>query len=127
MSMTDFIAIGKKIKQLRQQLGLTQGQLAEKINVSYQQIQKYEKGESELSLSRFLEIAAVLNISPHSLLDSLTGLEIAEPKSSYVPGQSESLKVTPREKKFILAFRKIKNTQVQDGIYKLLRSLANED
>ena len=45
-------AIGALVKQVRKSSGLSQMQLAEKVGISYQQVQKYEKGVNKLTLSR---------------------------------------------------------------------------
>lgn len=119
--------VGKKIKQLRMQMGLTQSQLAEKINISYQQIQKYEKGESQLSISRFLEIANALEIDPCLLFDKLLNQKTAEPSTNYFSEKNHSLKVTPEEKKLISYFRAIKKVSVKNGILKLLKSLSEKN
>ncbi len=119
--------VGKKIKQLRMQMGLTQSQLAEKINISYQQIQKYEKGESQLSISRFLEIANALEIDPCLLFDKLLNQTTAEPSTNYFSDKNHSLKVTPEEKKLVSYFRAIKKVSVKNGILKLLKSLSEKN
>lgn len=53
-------SIGKKIRQRRTELGLTQAQLASKLNLSYQQIQKYETGLNRISAGRLYLIAKIL-------------------------------------------------------------------
>ena len=58
MTMT----VGQKIKQLRKERGFTQMDLADRINVSYQQVQKYEKGDTNLSVQRLSAIAGVLEV-----------------------------------------------------------------
>lgn len=53
---------GNLIRQIRKSLGMTQMELAEKIGVSYQQVQKYEKGVSELTLKRLRQVASALDV-----------------------------------------------------------------
>ena len=53
--------VGRRIRERRIMLGLTQQQLAEMIGVSYQQAHKYERGISRVSAGRLFEIAHVLS------------------------------------------------------------------
>lgn len=55
---------------------LSQPQLGELVGVSFQQIQRYERGENSLSVPMLLKIAAALNVAPEDLLgplDATTG------------------------------------------------------
>ena len=54
--------IGRKMKKRRKQLGLTQTQVGNAINVTFQQIQKYEKGTNGLSGFMVKRIAHTLKI-----------------------------------------------------------------
>ena len=63
-------AVGGRLKALRIGRGLTQVKLAEPLGVTFQQIHKYESGASDLSVSRLLAVAKVLDISPLLLLEA---------------------------------------------------------
>lgn len=54
--------IGALIRQLRKSAGMSQTRLAYKVGVSYQQIQKYEKGASKLSVPRLLQLADIFGV-----------------------------------------------------------------
>ena len=56
------IHLGSKLKLRRLALGLTQTKVAKAINVTFQQIQKYEKGTNGVSSTRLLQIANFLNV-----------------------------------------------------------------
>ena len=56
-------SIGIKIKNRRLELKLTQSKLAKRINVTFQQIQKYEKGSNRTSAYRLWEISKALRVS----------------------------------------------------------------
>ena len=53
-------AMGAKIRRIREAAGLSQTELGDKLGVSYQQVQKYERGASRLSLDTFLRLARAL-------------------------------------------------------------------
>lgn len=54
--------VGSNIRLRRTMLGLTQEQLASALNISYQQVQKYETGANRISAGRLYEIARHLNV-----------------------------------------------------------------
>tara|TARA_R100000654_G_scaffold5716_1_gene15744 strand:+ start:7446 stop:7703 length:258 start_codon:yes stop_codon:yes gene_type:complete len=56
-------ACGKKIRSRRLTLGLTQSNLAESVGVTFQQIQKYEKGTNGVSAERLGAIATALKVN----------------------------------------------------------------
>ena len=56
------IHLGKKLRMRRLSLGLTQTKVADAINVTFQQIQKYEKGTNGVSSSRLLQLANFLKV-----------------------------------------------------------------
>ena len=56
------VEIGRKIRALRLERGLTQSGLAEGIDLTFQQVQKYEKGANRVSAGRLQRIADMLNI-----------------------------------------------------------------
>ena len=56
------IHLGKKLRMRRLSLGLTQTKVAQAINVTFQQIQKYEKGTNGVSSIRLLQLSNYLKV-----------------------------------------------------------------
>jgi transcriptional regulator with XRE-family HTH domain len=56
------VEIGRKIRALRLERGLSQSGLAEGIGLTFQQVQKYEKGANRVSAGRLQQIADLLNV-----------------------------------------------------------------
>ncbi|WP_298907817.1 helix-turn-helix transcriptional regulator [uncultured Aliiroseovarius sp.] len=56
------IHVGKRVRHRRWMVGMTQHQLAEKVGIKFQQIQKYETGMNRVSASRLWDMAAALNV-----------------------------------------------------------------
>ena len=54
--------VGKHVRHRRWMVGMTQQQLAEKVGIKFQQIQKYETGMNRISASRLWDIADALNV-----------------------------------------------------------------
>jgi len=64
------IHVGKIIRQIRRDAGMTQQHLAEQVGVKFQQIQKYETGANRVSASRLWEIARVLDTPVHEFFET---------------------------------------------------------
>lgn len=62
------IAIGIRVRARREALRITQAELARQIGVTFQQVQKYEKGANRIAASRLLRIAGVLQTTAASLM-----------------------------------------------------------
>ena len=56
------VHLGKKLRMRRLSLGLTQTKVAQAINVTFQQIQKYEKGTNGVSSNRLMQLAQFLKV-----------------------------------------------------------------
>jgi transcriptional regulator with XRE-family HTH domain len=69
------IEIGKRMRSLRKARGLSQSALAEPLEITFQQIQKYENGANRVSASTMVGICMVLNVTPMDFLGSYFGDE----------------------------------------------------
>ncbi len=72
------IHIGKKLHLRRNIMGLSQEKLGESINVSFQQVQKYEKGKNRVSASKLHEISHILNVPVHYFFEGLSAEKSVE-------------------------------------------------
>lgn len=63
--------IGHRVKSARKRAGLTQAALADAIGVTYQQVQKYERGVTRLSAHQLFNVACLLDVTIESLFDGL--------------------------------------------------------
>jgi transcriptional regulator with XRE-family HTH domain len=59
---------GRRIRAFRMQRSLSQSEFARKLGVSFQQVQKYEKGINRITVSRLEQMAIVLGTTPHELM-----------------------------------------------------------
>jgi len=101
--------IGRMIKQARRLKGMTQTEVAEKMGITYQQVQKYEKGKSELTIRRLKQIASVLDV----------------PLSAFLPeGASAAKGLSDEEVELLTAFRGLKSGKSKSMAIKLLRAIA---
>ena len=82
------IEIGRRLRRARLRLDLTQAQVAEKIGVTFQQIQKYERGDTRLALSTLARLRDLLRIEAADLLPPLRGDGSAIPDPVAAMGQT---------------------------------------
>ena len=68
----DYYKIGQKIRKIRKAHGLSQEELAEKVNISVTHMSHIETGNTKLSLPVFVDIAAALEVRADDLLDNST-------------------------------------------------------
>jgi transcriptional regulator with XRE-family HTH domain len=62
------VAVGSRVRARRHALGLSQTQLAETLGITFQQVQKYEKGKNRISASVLVRAAARLDTSVQALV-----------------------------------------------------------
>ncbi|WP_299788888.1 helix-turn-helix transcriptional regulator [uncultured Marivita sp.] len=73
------VHVGKRIRHRRWLVGMTQQQLAEKVGIKFQQIQKYETGANRVSASRLWDIADALEVPVAFFFE---GMEDAQEKQA---------------------------------------------
>jgi len=103
--------IGKRMKRRRKELGISQEKLAERLDVTYQQIQRYENGTNQLNTEKLQIIAAVLDI-PVSYFFEDEKDRVAEPPAQYV---------SEEEKILLKYFRRISKSGYKNLILTLLK------
>jgi len=67
------VNVGRRIRQRRWMLGMTQQQLAQNVGIKFQQIQKYESGMNRVSASRLYEIALALDVPISFFFEGASG------------------------------------------------------
>ena len=115
--------IGIEIKGIRQAHGMSQMELAEQVGVSFQQIQKYEKGINKISAERIQQIAKALGTSVNTFFEKERVPMVSEPLVEYSPRRT-STDVTQEEAKLLRLFRKIENKKIRKGLLQQLKGLA---
>ena len=108
--------IGQTIKRYRLAAHMSQMALAEKIGISYQQLQKYEKGINNISVYRLEQISEALKIPISSFLETEEPERIAEDIGQY--GLSKE------EKTLLDLFRRIDNKDIKRGLLLELKGIV---
>src|ERR671933_2041841 len=74
------VEVGRRLKRRRTLLGMSQERLGELLGISYQQVQKYERGTNRIGSSRLYEICRILDVPAGYFLD-----DAPEPAGSRQP------------------------------------------
>lgn len=120
--------IGLIIRTVRKSKGLSQIELAGKMDLSFQQIQKYEKGATRLSVFRLRQIAAALDIPLTSFFEEKDqGLKVSGPTVKYGAEEEPTgfYQHLGKEEIMVLKlFLRLKNKKITDGFLKQLRGMV---
>ena len=117
------VEIGRKIRALRLQRGLSQSQLAEAIGLTFQQVQKYEKGANRVSAGRLQQIADVLGV-PVTFFYSGMG---ARAKKGDVQSAGIALIQTKGAMRLLRAFANIQSRATKYALVVMAESCATKE
>lgn len=105
--------VGAKVCELRQLNGLSQAALADKLGISFQQVQKYEKGANRISASKLFEISRVLEVPVEVFFEEATR-----------DGANGQPSVDRRALRLAAKFSRIPDPEVKDCLYQLISTAA---
>ena len=121
------IHVGSRVRLRRTLLGMSQEKLGEAIGLTFQQVQKYERGANRIGASRLFELSRVLDVPVSFFFDDMN----AETSGGRVPGMSEatpdfdSKDLSKREiLELARAFDRIKDEKVRKSVLELTNSLS---
>lgn len=115
--------VGERIRFYRSMVGLSQQKLAEKLGVTFQQLQKYERGENRIGAGRLLMVATALGIPITFLLDEAG---FAQRQASVQMKPSDTSDVTRDAYSIGRAFSQITDPEIRRSITTLVQSLAQQ-
>jgi transcriptional regulator with XRE-family HTH domain len=126
--------VGARVRLRRMLLGLSQEKLGESLGLTFQQIQKYEKGVNRIGASRLYELAKVLNVPVGFFYEEapsvafgatgvISGMAEAGGQETYVVDFLSSREGLELNKAFI----RITDPKVRRSVVDLVRSLAGDD
>lgn len=114
------VLIGRRVRRLRVARGLSQTELGQAINVTFQQIQKYEAGTNRIAASTLLRIARALDVAPVELLTG-DGLPVA-----LDPAARPSLLSTPGAEALLAAYARLGSENLRRAVLSLVREMNGE-
>ncbi|WP_025660606.1 helix-turn-helix transcriptional regulator [Rhizobium sp. IBUN] len=113
------VHVGKTIRIKRLMRKVSQTELGDRVGVTFQQIQKYEKGSNRVSASMLVEIAGALDVDVRSFFE-----DVNPNSANDNPTPSEEFVVSRDGVLLNAAFLSIKNEQVRKKIVKLVQAIA---
>ena len=117
------VALGARIRVRRKSLGLSQDDLAVQVGLTFQQIQKYERGANRVSFSRLVEIARTLKCRVQDLIGDL---DVEGELSDRVAAEAVQLKETGALE-LIRAYSAIRSAGRRRVVVSLAQTLSKED
>jgi transcriptional regulator with XRE-family HTH domain len=116
--------IGQRVRTRRLEIGMSQERLAELLGVTFQQVQKYEKGVNRIAASRLYDIAASLDMPAARFFENLAGgrVGVAEDRQEFV----EDVMATPEGAQLMSLFSSIKSLKVRRRVVELVKALTDE-
>ena len=118
VSIKDSKYIGMRLKLRREELGLSQEKLGDMAGVTYQQIQKYEKGTNRVNVEMLQKIAQLLDVSIDFFFE---GEGISKEVRGIPKKRGFICQLSPEEQKLIRFFRAIPDQEYRKGFLSLLR------
>lgn len=114
------VLVGERIRLKRLMAGMSQGALGAKVGVTFQQIQKYEKGTNRIGASRLFRIAETVGVPIDYFFGGQPPVN-SEPLPTFVmPMTAEALRLNR-------AFLSIKNERLRRRILDLVRTVADAE
>jgi transcriptional regulator with XRE-family HTH domain len=114
------IHVGRRLRFFRTQRDLSQTSLGREVGLTFQQIQKYEKGTNRIGASRLHEFALALGIPVEAFF---TGLDNGLPNRAHVPAES----LSRLDMAIVDLLGRIGDGQVKRQIKNLLSAMARSD
>jgi transcriptional regulator with XRE-family HTH domain len=114
------VRVGHLIRVQRVALGMPQTVLAKKLGLTFQQVQKYEKGINRVSASRLIQIAEALEVDPHAFLPG-------NGDANNDDAETASLVKDIGAARLVRAFNQIKDAKMKQSIVTLTETLRRSE
>ena len=121
--------IGQRLRQRRTLIGMSQEKLADAVGLTFQQIQKYEKGTNRIGASRLWQFCRVLDVPPSYFFEAISSTPYAdEPMSAIVTvptkGRSKDPLTRRQTLELVRAYYRISDPNVRRNIFDLVKNLS---
>ena len=124
--------VGKRLRLRRTLLGMSQEQLGAELNITFQQVQKYERGANRISSSRLWEVSQILDVPVSYFFDEMSDDTAAARSTDDVPeGLAEATAEFSRDPlakretlELVRAYYRIAEPRVRKRLFELTKSLG---
>ena len=126
------VHVGSRLRLRRTLLGISQEKLGESVNLTFQQIQKYERGANRIGASRLYEFSRILEISISYFFEDMPK-EVSDSYKSEVKGLSDQIQeemesdpmIRRETLELVRAYYKVSDTRVRKRLYELVKAVGN--
>ncbi len=124
------VHVGARLRQRRTLLGMSQTTLGEGIGLTFQQVQKYEKGTNRISASRLFYLTGVLDVTVEYFFDDMPPEAAATSpaqgggKAKKPPGYEPDPMAGRETLELVRAYYKIKDTDVRKRLSAMVKALG---
>ena len=125
------VHVGARVRLRRTLLGLSQEKLGEALGLTFQQVQKYERGANRIGASRLYDLSRVLEVPITYFFEDIPA-PVVEQVGGPSPGLSEESEVfdpDPMVKRetleLVRAYYKIRDPQVRKRLFEMAKALAS--
>ncbi len=119
--------VGGRVRMRRKMLGVSQERLAEALGLTFQQVQKYERGANRISASKLYEIARFLSAPVSFFFDGLADPVSGGGADAGAERSMHDFLMTTEGLELAASFPKISRARLRRRILDLVRTLAEED
>jgi transcriptional regulator with XRE-family HTH domain len=113
------IQVGQRVRALRLERGMSQTNLANQLGLTFQQVQKYEKGTNRIGAGRLHKISEILGVPVSTLFASSDGPEEPSKKLLEFIDTAASMRI-------MRAFSKVRDPKIQQALTRLAEAIAQE-
>ena len=122
------VQVGNRIRIRRMLIGMSQEQLGDLLGLTFQQIQKYEKGVNRIGAGRLYEVARILNVQMNFFYGGLAEAFPSDANETDISVPPVMEFVSSGEgHEFAVALMKIKDARVRKRVLDLVKTLAAEE
>jgi transcriptional regulator with XRE-family HTH domain len=114
--------IGNRVRLRRIAIGISQEKLGEALGLTFQQVQKYEKGVNRIGASRLVAIARVLGVGIEFFFEGLPELGPARPEGD---GVLSDFMLVPEGERLVRSFMRLQDGEVRKKVADLVDWLAS--
>ncbi len=124
------VHVGQRLRVRRSLLGLSQEKLAEAIGLTFQQVQKYERGMNRISAGRLFQLAETLDVPVSYFYEQLSGAAKNENGSlGFADNEQEGflaadLMQNKETLDLVRAYYSIEDPEMRKNIYKFIKSMS---
>jgi transcriptional regulator with XRE-family HTH domain len=124
------VRVGSRVRLRRLMLGMSQEQLGAAIGLTFQQVQKYERGANRVGASRLHQLSRVLDVPPAFFFDDVDPVRAPAIPGGFAEPSAEAFDADPLRKRetveLVEAYYAIAQTAVRRRLLDLARALAAE-